>query len=232
MSETYRLQWDRDLHGEKAVTRRIRFRRTGGEWSEVDSIEELPADVRVAYQKSRGSTEATEEQAVTRVQAPRLRRRPAVQTREVDRTLYIDHPWYNGCVVVMFLIAVPYLGYISWDGIRQGGWTSVIGVLMFALTTLMGYYGLCLLVNSTEFRVDGEFLTVRHGPLPWYGHRTIPVPDIVQLSTLYHSTNKSSYYTLHATLRNGRSIQLLEHAETEAQARSIERHLGITDWDS
>ncbi len=235
MSETFRLQWDRELHGERAGTRRIRFRRQGGEWAEVDSIDELPEDVRAAYEKSRGTTEPDVQQGsgVHRVRPIRHRKLP--QTREIDRTLYIDHPWYNGCMVVMFLIAVPYMAYISWDGIGQGGWISVGGVLMFALTSFLAYYGLCLIVNSTEFRVDGEFLTVRHGPLPWYGHRTIPVNEIVQLSTHMHRSRNNIHYSIRAMLRNGRSVQVLEYADTEAQARSIERaierHLGIEDWE-
>lgn len=233
MSETYRLSWDRELHGEHARTERIRYRRKRGEWVEVDSIDELPGDVRAAYERSREHDQ--------RSGATRHRVRPVVphrqpRTREVDRTLYIDHPWFNGCTVVMFLIAVPVMAYQSWSELGAGGVNGTAAVIMLGVSILLGYYGLCLIVNSTEFRVDSEYLTVKHGPLPWFGHRKIPACEIVQLSTHYHYSKHSSHYRVRAHLRNGRSVQILEYAETEAEARSIERaierHLGIEDWDA
>ncbi|MEZ6053037.1 MAG: hypothetical protein R3C02_16880 [Planctomycetaceae bacterium] len=236
MSDTYRLQWDRELHGPRAGETRLRYRRRGGDWIEVGSIEDLPDAVRAAYERARGLEATTTRRRTSAEYARRVKRRSPVQAREIDRTLYIDHPWFNGCSVVMFLIAVPYLAYLSWQDVGQGGWQGLLGGSMLALTAGLTYYGLCLLVNSTEFQVDNEFLKVSHGPLPWYGNRRIPVKDIIQLSTRMHRSRHDLHYSIYATLRNGGVVRVLEYADTEAEARSIERaierHLGIEDWDS
>ncbi len=171
----------------------------------------------------------------SRIVRNRFGRRPPTQAREIDRTLVLDHPWFNGWTLLTTVIAAPYIAYTAWQGLHAGGWISLFGGVMLALATLMAYYGACVLVNSTEFRVDEKLLTVRHGPLPWFGKRSIPVDRIMQLSTKIHRTRHALTYRLTATLVDSAPIELAEGINTAAEARSIERaierHLGIEDWD-
>lgn len=42
-----------------------------------------------------------------------------------------------------------------------------IPILLFSI--ILSYFSLAFLFNSTEVAVEGELVTVRHGPLPWKG---------------------------------------------------------------
>src|SRR5690606_18081521 len=105
---------------------------------------------------------------------------------EIDRTLYLDQPWFNGLTLFCIAVAAPYLGYTGWKDVGKEGILATAAWALLALAALLAYYGLCVLVNTTAFRVDDDWLTVKHGPLPWFGARKIPVDRITQLSTRMH----------------------------------------------
>jgi hypothetical protein len=54
----------------------------------------------------------------------------------------------------------------------------------------MIYYAITGYVNKTTVNVDYGQLTVRHGPLPWWGDRQIEPTHIVQL---YSKENRSGF---------------------------------------
>jgi len=243
MAETYRLQWDRDVHGEGNRSERIRYRRGRGAWCDVSSVDDLPEDIRRAVDQARGVADSLEDEPPNLRDADGVRRRFKVRrrarrptrAREIDRTLYLDHPWFDGLLLVMIAIAAPSMAYQSWKGLDEGGGVTLAAGMMLALSALLAYYGLCVLVNATEYRVDDEWLTVKHGPLPWPGARKIPVDHIAQLSTLAHRSRHSLTYSLWASVLGRPPVRLAEGINTFAEARSveraIERHLGIEDRD-
>lgn len=100
----------------------------------------------------------------------------------------------------------------------------------------MGYYAAALWINKTHIHADYSRLTVRNGPLPWFGNKTIETPDIKQLyiaKRVRHAKGGSTIirYDLRTKLRSGADIKLVSGLEEVEQAtfleEQLERHLGI-----
>jgi hypothetical protein len=195
--ETCRLQWDRQFAGQRGRASRIRYQLGAGRWREVDSPDELPENVRRLYDElqSRAAdladgTDAgpgSADSGLTRTRHIPHRRRPA-RAREIDRSLFLDHPWFSPGTLFCCTVTTGLFFWIAWTEFDQtaagrfGSWAFTL------LGAFFGYYSLCLLLNSTEFKVDDEWLSVRHGPLPWFGNRQLPVDRIQQISTRVHSS--------------------------------------------
>jgi hypothetical protein len=48
--------------------------------------------------------------------------------------------------------------------------SRIFGALpVLAFSMILAYLSMAYLVNSTEVSIEGDLLTVRHGPLPWKG---------------------------------------------------------------
>ncbi|MCB8977209.1 MAG: hypothetical protein H6657_31970 [Ardenticatenaceae bacterium] len=104
----------------------------------------------------------------------------------------------------------------------------------------MIYYALTGYINKTTVTVDYGQLTVRHGPLPWWGNKSLEPVHIVQL---YTKENRSSYrrnnywsgnFELHAILKQGKHQKLLSGLDSSEHAlfveQTIEEQLGIEDY--
>lgn len=83
-------------------------------------------------------------------------------------------------------------------------------LLLLAGSVLLGYAALSLLLNSTSVGIKGDFLVVRHRPLPWPGKR-VRVTEIAAV-TVASNTSKDSTPTtgweLAAILHGGRTARL------------------------
>jgi hypothetical protein len=92
------------------------------------------------------------------------------------------------------------------------------------------------LINKTTVRVGFERITVRHGPVPYFG-KTISAMDIKQLyskeKTSYSSRQRSVSYEIHAMTQAGKNVKLVTRLESSEQAlfieQEIEKYLGIKD---
>lgn len=244
MKKTFQIQWVRSIaEGERSAPR-IRYRRGGERWSEAASLDELPDDLRDVYQRFRNQPTADLEAvhlngAAEQTSSPgsprRRRRRRRHRAREIDRTLTLEHVWFSGWLLVCLSIAAGYAAWLAVSELDSGGWRTFGSVLLLLFAAVMAYYACCVLVNSTEFRVDDENLSVRHGPLPWFGNRDLPVDRVRQISTRVRSSRYSLTYSLSAHMSDRLPVQLAEGIETASEARSIERaierHLGIEDWN-
>ena|GEM_PF-1335017 len=128
---------------------------------------------------------------------------------------------------------------ISWMR-NVGG--SGLGEILFSLPFCVAGGGLifltlALFLNETTVTVQHGKLSIRHAPLPWWGNRTLPIEDLEQLfckKNLTHSKDgKTGFYELHAILRNGQQITLLQYHEEPEKVLFIEQlleeHLGIVD---
>jgi hypothetical protein len=96
------------------------------------------------------------------------------------------------------------------------------------------YTALCGFVNRTRISVENGMLTVRHGPLPWPGNRTIATSDVRQLFCAERVGNKGSRsYSLNAMLATGPAVPLLKNLNEPDQAlyieQILEKRLGIVD---
>jgi len=100
------------------------------------------------------------------------------------------------------------------------------------------YFMLAGFLNTTRVRIANSVMTVRHGPVPWFGNRTIPAADIEQLYCTEHTRQRSdertsTTYRLNAVLSGGKKVKLLSGLTEADQAlfieEKVETHLGIED---
>lgn len=171
-----------------------------------------------------------------------------VIVENLSSQLTLSWHWFNWQILLVTGFAV------FWNGILFFGFGSAIfsgGVDFFAFFPFillphfwvglaMIYYVITGYVNKTTVIVDYGQLTVRHGPLPWWGNRRVETSHIVQL---YSKENRSNYrrnnvwsgnFEVHAILKQGKHQKLLSGLDSSEHAlfveQAIEDHLGIVDY--
>lgn len=164
----------------------------------------------------------------------------AVENRGSD--LQIVRRWFTP--VAFFLVFFC----IAWNSFLIFWYTMAIGVgapwifkvfpiVHVAVGVGLTYFTVACFVNTTVIAVQSGQLSVRHGPIPWPGNRTLDATQISQFyckETVRHGENGSqTSYHLHAVTTDGRNLKLLSGLTTSEQAVSIEqqleKHLGIED---
>ncbi|MAF10059.1 hypothetical protein CMK11_06360 [Candidatus Poribacteria bacterium] len=171
---------------------------------------------------------------------------PMPRNTRVEREgadLVITWRWFK----LLYLAAVVFA--IVWNAGVMGLWrtalspgTSLVGrlsVLPFvAAGAFVAYVALTGLLNSTRLTANSDALTVRHGPIPAPGGRTIPTSDIEQLFCTERvrrsrNANAVTTYRVRVTLKDRRTRTLLWALDDFDRAlfieEQIERHLGIED---
>ncbi|EYF06378.1 hypothetical protein [Chondromyces apiculatus] len=134
-------------------------------------------------------------------------------------------------------LILDYGARVAVQGLDPGG-----PKLVFVLLALLAYSAMCAgvtyytlagLLNRTRVVVDGERLTVRHGPVPWSPRRVVDTRTIqrfrVERVTEYRP---GSTYDLNAVLAGGSTVRLLRRT-TRVHARFAEQvlsdHLGLAE---
>lgn len=106
-----------------------------------------------------------------------------------------------------------------------------------AAGALITYFTLATILNSTQIRVGGGRMVIRHGPLPWPGNRSMPASEINQVYYKVRTRNDADGETVHREVwmerTDGTHLKLLGAGITSEQAlfieQEIERALGIED---
>jgi hypothetical protein len=149
--------------------------------------------------------------------------------------------WFNFQYLFLLGFCVVWDGFlVGWYSMAfhaQWGWAALIPVLFPIMHVAVGvgltYGALAGLFNSTEVRVDGGMVTVRHGPVPWKGARL----EVAKIEQLYvrdrgakqRSSPTDMRYDLCA-LVEGTAVKVMR-LDTLEQGRfleqAIERRLGI-----
>jgi hypothetical protein len=111
---------------------------------------------------------------------------------------------------------------------------AIFAIPHFVVGIVLLYVGLTGLLNRTVIEIDRGTLTVRHGPIPAWGNRDIPVHELKQLFTLEKRGGKGGRsYELLAVAHTGPTITLAKGMTDPQQAlyleRLIEEHLEIED---
>lgn len=170
-----------------------------------------------------------------------------VKVEERNGSLTIRLPWFTYKILFMTLVA------IFWNGIML----SLMGGAFFSLLTqgpsefsiflvmphfwiglAMIYYVLTGYLNETRVTVGNGRLTVRHGPLPFWGNKEVATSDILQLFTRHNFTtlryNWGGHYELHAITGKNRREKLLSGWENPDYAlfveQEVENFLEIEDY--
>lgn len=179
---------------------------------------------------------------------------PEKITREVLPTgLRFTYRWFGLKFVFFALFCVVWDGFLlAWyasaitglDGPAGGG-----GIERFQLTMLLfpllhvavgvglTYYTLCGFLNRTTVNVARDQISVRHGPLPWFGNRNVPAMQVAQVYreeiVRQGKNGPHTSYQLSAALKDNRKLKLLSGLDAPDLAlyleQEIERHLGIRD---
>ena len=111
-------------------------------------------------------------------------------------------------------------------------------LLHVAVGIALAYYALSGFVNRTRIVVTRSEITVRNGPLPWLGNRTLPSGEVDQLY-IRERTGRGAdggsrtTYRVHVRTKSGYEKPLVTGLSTREQARyieqEIERYLEIPD---
>jgi len=173
--------------------------------------------------------------------APREERRGALaapipekwKVDEGPRTLTARWSWFTWTALIM----VPFT--LFWNGILAGmafGVTEggahperlLIGLAVPHVWVGLGlaYGTLATFVNSTTVKAGDGVISVRKGPLPWLGNRSIPVDELKQLFVVEKRGNRGSVsYDVCAVLRDGRKQALVTGLDSSDKARFLETRL-------
>ena len=156
--------------------------------------------------------------------------------------LRLGYRWFSPKYIFLLLFCVAWDGFLvfwyrtalehpSPSDIALWFPIAHVGVgLGLTYSTLAGF------VNRTTVRVSNSQLTIRHGPLPWFGERTIPASEVSQIyreqTTSSSGNGTTTRYRLSAVLRNEqkRSLLTCESADIALYLeQEVERYLGIAD---
>jgi hypothetical protein len=190
--------------------------------------------------KARGlATARTEKPKLVRAKAPLPAR---FQVDDNDGATRITWRWFTPAHIFLLLFCLAWDGFlVMWYGIALFTDAPLIMSLFPLIHVAVGvgltYTTLSGLVNRTTIEVSRSQLTIRHGPLPWTGNRTVPGREFTQLyGEEQAKTNKGNTtysYNLIALDREGRKVELLSNLTDKDQVlyleQTLERRLGIED---
>ena len=99
--------------------------------------------------------------------------------------LEITLKWFTPIALFLLFFTVIWNAFlVFWYSmaISGGAWIMVLfPILHVAVGVYLTYYTLCLFFNKTFIDISGDYLTIRHTPIPWWkGNRRIPVNAIEQ----------------------------------------------------
>ena len=164
--------------------------------------------------------------------------RPAkVTVTQQGGVLTINRPWFSPVYLFLVFFCVLWFGFLAfWYTLAFAANAPLLFFLFplihvaagvaIAYTTLAGF------VNHTVVAVGNGRLSVRHGPLPWRGNRTLPTAALQQLycdDVLVRTRNGSRRtFRLHAVLRDGSKLQILSGIDDADVPLFVERQ--VEDW--
>lgn len=155
--------------------------------------------------------------------------------------LVITFAWWHWRYIIQLVFCLFWNGFmVNWFAITlsTGNYPfAAFGLLHAAVGLALAYTGVAGLVNHTTITASRGALTVAHGPMPWWGGRTMARDDISQLYCVEHVTKSKNgrqvTWSVDAVDRDQRSVTLLKGVTDLAQARffehRVERFLGIAD---
>lgn len=155
--------------------------------------------------------------------------------------LVMRRSWYSHQIIFLAFFCLIWDGFlITWYKVLLGAergpgfFFFVFPLLHVAVGVGLTYRTLAGFLNKTWITVAGGELTIRHGPLPWFGNRAVPSAEIGQLyceqSVIRNRNSTSVSYNLCAVLRDGRKVDLIKSLPSEQALyleHRIEEHLGI-----
>ena len=153
----------------------------------------------------------------------------------------ISRSWFTWSVIFMTGFAIVWDSFlILWYSAATAGSGNLLMLLFpighVAAGVFITYSALTGWLNSTRIRVDQGRISVRHGPLPWLGNKTVDGSMLKQLYSKEVITSGRSTtvtYEVHVITAGGTDLKLVDRLETSEQAlyieQEIERYFRIED---
>ena len=158
---------------------------------------------------------------------------------ELGGVLTISWHWPRWMAIPLAAFAVAWNGFLVFFYRGLLASNAPTGTLLFPLLhvgagVFITYFVLVILFNTSELKAGRGEITVRHGPLPWAGNRTVATHELAQLFCVERRGGKGKvHYQVMARLRSGREVKLVSGLMEDRQARfleqEVEKHLRIED---
>jgi hypothetical protein len=163
---------------------------------------------------------------------------------------WFDHNRTVG-MSVFSMVWMGGMGYMSWAWYTARGTRPLwpinpnlavmplaIDALLLAVGILLAYRAAAEWLNRTRITVNHEMLSVRHGPVPWWGNFEAAVSGLKELQVrksrwgLGSGGGRPIYkHEVHAAMADGRSRKLVGGFDSQGQAErvkeEIEKYLGL-----
>ncbi len=154
---------------------------------------------------------------------------------------------YNGGqgvfgIFLAFCLVVTVISVTSLFSMLSDGLTLADGLYILLLFPVIGlclmYYSLVKMLNKTSLIMDAAGISVRQGPIPWFGNRVLQTADVENLYCESYErrstsgegvvtvTMKFKLYRLCAHLKDGRNFILLSGLDQCYEALFVNRQLG------
>lgn len=157
-------------------------------------------------------------------------------------TLRITRRWFGASAIFTLFFSLIWNAFlVFWYGAAFSAPDTPWIMFVFPLGHVavgvgLFYWSLATLLNRTTIVVDGRALTVRHGPVPWWGARDLEVDRVRQLFVRSRTrTNKGRRSTTYALCADddGVAVDLATGLRSADEARYVEQliedHLAIVD---
>jgi hypothetical protein len=157
-------------------------------------------------------------------------------------TLNITYRWWSAKYLFLIFFCIAWDSFlVFWYSMASRGapWIMIVFPIGHVAVGIgLTYYTIAGFINRTVMSVGPQWLTVTHGPLPWFGNKRI---NKMQLSQLYAEELRSQSsrggtsfsYQLNTVLRDNTKLKLLTGLPSPDVARFIEQtvedHLHIED---
>jgi hypothetical protein len=162
-------------------------------------------------------------------------RPPHYSVKDDGRVLRISNRWIWCKFIGPAMMCLAWNGFVVfgyWCALRTGGrimWLPIIVLIPHAgIGVLLVYATLAGLLNRTVIKVTSEFLTVRNGPVPWWGNRRLPIDELERLycekDTDPEKQGWTYVYGVHALTKAASKVDLVTELE-RAQALFIKQEL-------
>jgi hypothetical protein len=156
--------------------------------------------------------------------------------------LNITYRWWSVKYIFLFVFCIAWDSFlIFWYSMATKG-APLIMILFpvghVAVGIGLTYYTIAGFVNRTVINVNRQWLSVTHGPIPWYGNKRIDIPQVIQLfaEEVRSQNNRSGMsfsYQLNTLLRDNSKLKLLAGLPSPDIAlfveQNIEDYLNIKD---
>lgn len=140
--------------------------------------------------------------------------------------------WFGFQYVAMFVFCIAWDSFlIFWYKMAfrdEAPWIMIVfPVGHVAVGVGLTYTALAGFLNRTRLILGHGQLTVRHGPLPWWGNRDMATADIRQFycEESRVRNNQGSGYQLSAMLKDGRKVKILSGFWSWDEAKFLECEL-------